>query len=245
MFNNTTTVITGAASGIGAATARQISDLGGDVVLLDIDADRGGKLAEELGQTFVKLDVTNYEAWQSAFASINPTNPLTYAFINAGIQIAPPQAPMAEYEFLNMQMDRYRNMMGVNVDGVVFGLLTLIPILKPGGSIVVTSSLAGVTPYSVDPLYSMSKHAVTGLVRSLAPTCSKHDLTINAICPGGVDTNIIPEEQRTEAAVFMDANDIAEEVVMLMETETTGKTWAKVATSKPAWVIRAPGDKER
>ncbi|MEM7098837.1 MAG: SDR family oxidoreductase [Pseudomonadota bacterium] len=244
MFNNTSSVITGAASGIGAATARQISSLGGSVVLLDIDEERGNALAEELKQTFVKLDVTNHQQWQSVVSSLDQKHPLTYAFINAGIQIAPPQAPLSEYEFLNMQMDRYRNMMGVNVDGVVFGLLTLLPELASGGSIVVTSSLAGVTPYGVDPLYSMSKHAVTGLVRSLASTCAKRDLTINAICPGGVDTNIIPEEQRTDGAVFMDANDIAEEVIMLMGTPVNGKTWAKVATNKPAWIIRAPGDKE-
>ena len=134
-------------------------------------------------------------------------------------------------------------MMGVNVDGVVFGLHALLPNMQQGGSIVVTSSLAGVTPYEVDPLYSMSKHAVSGLVRSLKTTCANKGLTINAICPGGVDTNIIPHAQRTDKAVFMAPEHIAAEVLHLFTTEENGKTWAKVSQAKPAWIIRAPGDK--
>ena len=133
--------------------------------------------------------------------------------------------------------------MGVNVDGVVFGLHALLPLLEPGAAIVVTASLAGITPYSVDPLYAMSKHAVAGLVRSLGPTLKKRDIKINAICPGGIDTAIIPEAQRTADAVFMSPEHVATEVIGLMDEEETGKTWAKVSESKPAFIIRAPGDK--
>jgi NAD(P)-dependent dehydrogenase (short-subunit alcohol dehydrogenase family) len=142
-----------------------------------------------------------------------------------------------------MQMERYRRMMGVNVDGVVFGLQTLLPILKSGASIVVTASLAGVTPYSVDPLYSMSKHAVVGLVRSLGPTLAERDIRISALCPGGIDTGIIPNEQRSPDAIFMTPENVAAEVLDLMNPAETGKTWAKVSETKPAFIIRAPGDK--
>ena len=150
---------------------------------------------------------------------------------------------MSEFSFDAMTLPRYQQLMGVNVDGVVFGLHTLLPLLQPGASIVVTASLAGVTPYAIDPLYAMSKHAVSGLVRSVAGPLAKLDLRINALCPGGIDTNIIPHEQKTAAAEFMEPAHVAEEVLNLFTTEENGKTWAKVATQKPAWIIRAPGDR--
>ena len=241
MFRDTHTVITGAASGIGAAAAELISEQGGQVTLLDIDAAAGNTVANRLQQSFNQLDVSDLNAWQSFADQL--AKPIDYLYLNAGIQIAPPDAPMSEYSFENMQLDRYRKMMGVNVDGVVFGLLAMLPKVKSGGAIVVTSSLAGITPYAVDPLYAMSKHAVSGLVRSLADSCAQRDITINAICPGGVDTHIIPEAQRTEGAVFMEPKDIASEVLTLFKGTENGKTWAKVSASKPAWIIRAPGDK--
>ena len=142
-----------------------------------------------------------------------------------------------------MTIDRYRRMMSVNVDGVVFGPQALLPLLPSGSSIVVTASLAGITPYSVDPLYAMSKHAVVGLVRSLAPTLAERDIIINAICPGGIDTAIIPDAQRSSEAKFMTPDNVAAEVIRLMDVEETGKTWAKVSESKPAFIVRAPGDK--
>ena len=120
----------------------------------------------------------------------------SYLYLNAGIQIAPPDAPMEEYAFDALTPERYRRMMGVNVDGVVYGLHTLLPMMQAHSAIVVTCSLAGVTPYSIDPLYSTSKHAVAGLVRSLGPVLAKRNIKINAICPGAVDTALIPQAQR-------------------------------------------------
>ncbi|TNF87945.1 MAG: SDR family NAD(P)-dependent oxidoreductase, partial [Gammaproteobacteria bacterium] len=106
-----------------------------------------------------------------------------------------------------------------------------------------TASLAGITPYSVDPLYTLSKHAVVGLVRSLGPTLAERGIRINAICPGGIDTAIIPDAQRTPEAVFMTPGCIADEIRHLMNVEETGKTWAKVSEEKPVFIIRAPGDR--
>ena len=165
--------------------------------------------------------------------------------LNAGIQIAPPDVPLSEYQFDAFQLDRYRRMMAVNVDGVVFGLHVLLPLLAHDSAIVVTASLAGITPYDVDPLYAMSKHAVVGLVRSLAPTLEQRGIRINALCPGGIDTGIIPDAQRVDDAVFMSPEHISEEVLRLMDVAETGKTWAKVAESKPAFIVRAPGDKPK
>lgn len=240
-------VITGAASGIGAAVSRATRQSGATVLALDVDDAGGGALAEETGSIYQHCNVAMPEDWQRVAAFITSSRdelgPPTRIHLNAGIQIAPPTAPLSEYQFDAMTLERYRRMMGVNVDGVVFGLQTLLPLLEPGAAIVVTASLAGITPYSVDPLYAMSKHAVAGLVRSLGPTLKKRDIKINAICPGGIDTAIIPEEQRTPDVAFMSPAHVATEVIRLMDEAETGKTWAKVSESKPAFIIRAPGDK--
>ena len=233
-------VVTGASSGIGRATVIRARNAGDEVIALDIDQDAGSALAAETGAKFIACDVSRSEDWHTVAAQIEPP---TRVHLNAGIQIAPPNAPLSDYQFEAMQHDRYRRMMGVNVDGVVFGLEALLPKMAGGSAIVVTASLAGITPYDIDPLYAMSKHAVVGLVRSLGPTLAKRGIRINAICPGGIDTAIIPEAQRTDKALFMTAETIAAEVDFLMTVDETGKSWAKVAEQKSVFIIRAPGDK--
>ena len=241
MANSDVWLVTGAASGLGAATVRLARSRGARVYALDINDADGEAIAAETGAEYLRCDVGDIASWDEVVARLDPVP--NRIFLNAGIQIAPPNAPLSEYRFEAFQMDRYRKMMSVNVDGVVFGLLRLLPIVEPGAAIVATSSLAGVVPYGTDPLYSMSKHAVTGIIRSLAGELAKRDITISALCPGGVDTGIIPEEQRTEGAVFMTPESLAVEVEYLMSPAETGKTWAKVAEDKPVYVIRAPGDK--
>jgi NAD(P)-dependent dehydrogenase (short-subunit alcohol dehydrogenase family) len=155
------------------------------VLALDVDDAKGSALAEETGALYRVLDVGDLDQWQQfadylASESERLGSP-TYIHLNAGIQIAPPDVPLSEYQLEAATLERYRRMMSVNVDGVVFGLQTLLPLLAPGAAIVVTASLAGVTPYAIDPLYAMSKHAVVGLVRSLAPELvqTRHSYT----CP--------------------------------------------------------------
>lgn len=242
-------IVTGAASGIGSAVTRATRQSGATVLALDIDDAAGEALANETGATYQHCNVALQEDWRQVVETLASSRkeigPPTRIHLNAGIQIAPPDAPLSEYRFEALTTERYRRMMGVNVDGVVFGLHALLPLLEPGAAIVVTASLAGITPYSVDPLYAMSKHAVAGLVRSLGPILKNRDIKINAICPGGIDTAIIPEEQRTPDAVLMSPEHVATEVIRLMTEEETGKTWAKVSEDKPAFIIRAPGDKGR
>ncbi len=238
-------IITGAVSGIGAAVTRAVTAGGAKAIALDIDDQAGAALARETGAVYQHCDVGNPEHWHNVVASLTDIGVPNRVHLNAGIQIAPPQAPLEEYQFEAMTHERYRRMMAVNVDGVVFGLEALLPVLRPGAAIVVTASLAGITPYSVDPLYAMSKHAVVGLVRSLGPTLAQRDIRINALCPGGIDTHIIPLAQRTDDAVFMTPENIAAEVLHLMDVEETGKSWAKVAEGKPVFIVRAPGDKSR
>ena len=236
-------LVTGACSGIGRAVVDAAVAAGESVLALDVNDQVGQTLAQQPGVRFEHLDVSDREAWLSLAASLSADAVPNRVHLNAGIQSAPPDAPLAEYTLEAATLENYRRMMGVNVDGVVFGLQALLPKLTDGTSIVVTGSLAGVVPYAVDPLYSLSKHAVTGLVRSMGEPLAARGIRINALCPGGIDTAIIPLEQRVPAAVFMTPQHVAEEVRSLMEKSETGKTWAKVAQSKPIFVIRAPGDR--
>jgi len=238
-------LITGAASGIGAAVTKAVTAVGHKALALDVNDEAGQALAAETGAIYRRCDVSSYADWEALVESIGRGELDTpdRVHLNAGVQIAPPNAPLSEFRFEAMTLERYRLLMGVNVDGVVFGLHTLLPVLNPGASIVVTDSLAGITPYAIDPLYAMSKHAVTGIVRSLAHPLAKRDIRINAICPGGIDTALVPDEQRRPDVEFMTPEHIAEEVMALMEKPKTGKTWAKVSEAKPIFIIRAPGDK--
>ena len=243
-FENRLFVVTGAASGIGAAVVETAVSAGADVVGLDIQDAAGKRLADDFTCRYQHCDVSCIEDWQEVAQLFHGQSGPSFLHLNAGIQIAPPDAPLTDYQLEGMTVERYRRMMGVNVDGVVFGLHAVLPLMQPGSAVVVTCSLAGITPYSVDPLYAMSKHAVTGLVRSVAPILAVRQIRLNAICPGGIDTAIIPEAQRTEDARFMKPQTIADDVMFLMSVEESGKTWARVSAEKPPFIVRAPGDKE-
>jgi len=249
-------IVTGAASGIGAAMVRAGMARGAQVLALDVQDAEQALAEQSAGSTgelsYMRCDVSNPTDWESVAEQVKTLGVPSKIHLNAGIQIAPPEAPLADYEFEAMELDRYRLMMGVNVDGVVFGLKALLPLCQSGSAIVVTSSLAGITPYSIDPLYSMSKHAVSGLVRSLGPTLAERGIKINAICPGGIDTAIIPHAQRklmpgdenpVDTGRLMTPEHVAEEVMHLMTVAETGKTWAKLRADKPVYIIRAPGDR--
>lgn len=229
-------MITGSNSGVGFATAERCFNEGASIIGLDLSAPP----SNDPRRMHQSVDVSSRSSWQE-FAEQLDDNSIDHLHLNAGVQSAAPEAALADYQFGNLDIERYQKMMGVNVDGVVLGLHFLLPKLKPGGSIVVTGSLAGITPYDVDPLYSMSKHAVTGLVRSLRSELEDRQLKINALCPGGIDTNLIPHEQRVAAAEFMTPDDIAQEVIRLFTIDESGATWAKVSAAKPAWVIHPPG----
>ena len=226
---------------------------GAQVLALDIQ-DAETQLADATAAapgtlTFMRCDVSDPGDWAKVAERVGQIGTPTHIHLNAGIQIAPPDAPLNEYQFEAMQLDRYRRMMGVNVDGVVFGLQALLPLCQAGTAIVVTSSLAGITPYTVDPLYAMSKHAVSGLVRSLGPTLAKREIKINAICPGGIDTAIIPHEQRAnipadspvDTSQLMTPEHVAAEVIALDDRPRDGQDLGEAAQRQTGVHHSRPG----
>ncbi len=85
--------------------------------------------------------------------------------------------------------DVYERVVAANIGGVVLGTRTAVAAMRGrGGSIVATASMAGLVPFPPNPLYTATKHAVAGFVRAMAPTLAADSITINAVCPGIVDT---------------------------------------------------------
>ncbi|HUQ22876.1 MAG TPA: SDR family NAD(P)-dependent oxidoreductase [Gaiellaceae bacterium] len=125
-------------------------------------------------------------------------------------------------------IDDYRRILGVNVDGVVFGVQALTPRMSPGSVFVVTASLAGLMPMESDPLYVLTKHAVVGYARSMAPVLEPRGIRINLVCPGIVRTPMTePAQASLDAAGFplLEPAQIADAVLLAARSEETGQAW--------------------
>ena len=125
-------------------------------------------------------------------------------------------------------IDDYRRILAVNVDGVVFGVQALTPRMREGSVFVVTASLAGLIPMESDPLYVLTKHAVVGYARSMAPLLAPRGIRINLICPGIVRTPMTePAQADLDAAGFplMEPEQIADAVLVAARSEETGQAW--------------------
>ena len=189
-------LVTGGASGIGAGIARHWANMGNDVLITDVDDALGTALAKELGATFQHLDVTSVEQWADFTTQHKPFD---VVFLNAGVasggNIFGATNPDEVFEF---DLGNYRRVSSINIDGVVLGVAHLANAMvkNGGGDIVVTASMAGLFPIQADPIYGLTKHAVLGFVKSLAPTLIEHTVCLSAICPFFVDTPLVNAESQ-------------------------------------------------
>jgi NAD(P)-dependent dehydrogenase (short-subunit alcohol dehydrogenase family) len=225
-------LVTGGASGIGAATARRFAATGGRVVVADIDEAAGQALASSIGGLFIRTDVADEEDNRRVVAAaLAEFGGLHRVHLNAGTG----GAGGAGDDF---DLSGYRRTVAVNLDGTMFGLRAALPALaaQGGGAVVVTASLAGLGPATFDPVYSATKHAIVGLVRSLAPAWSGAGVTINAICPGFVDTPMITGLQPMIASgglAVATADEVAAAVESLASSGVTGEAWTVQAGTPP------------
>jgi NAD(P)-dependent dehydrogenase (short-subunit alcohol dehydrogenase family) len=225
-------LITGGAGGIGAAVARRFAAAGADVVVADIDEAGGTAVATEVGGLFVPTDVSKPDDnFAAVAAAISAYGRLDLVHLNAGTG----GAGGAGDDF---DVERYRRTVAVNLDGTMFGLRAALPAVAAsgGGAVVVTASLAGIAPATFDPVYSATKHAIVGLVRSLAPAWSDADVTLNAICPGFVQTTMIaglrPMLENGGLAIA-DPDEVAAAVDALASSGVTGQAWTVQAGTPP------------
>jgi NAD(P)-dependent dehydrogenase (short-subunit alcohol dehydrogenase family) len=218
-------LVTGAASGIGRATAERLAAEGATVGVVDVTDDAGREVAEAVGGVFHRADVGDPDEIEAAFATCaRELGGVDIAFLNAGIAIG-----HADIETL--PDDLYRQIMRVNVDGVVYGARAAVPAMerRGGGAIVATSSLAGLIPFPPDPVYDLTKHAVVGFIRSIAPALSAKGITANTVNPGMTDTSIMGEDARRmlRQANFplMPPSQIADAVLRIVTSGRTGECW--------------------
>jgi NAD(P)-dependent dehydrogenase (short-subunit alcohol dehydrogenase family) len=164
------------------------------------------------------FDVTDPAAWERVEA-------VDLALLNAGILTA-------HTDLLELGVDDYRRAVSVNVDGVVLGVQRLARVMS-GGTIVVTASLAGLVGMPLDPIYSLTKHAVVGFVRSIAPRIAP--IRINAICPGIADTAML--DMHDQRATFAAAG-----FPLLTPAEVAGAMWLAATSegSGECWFVQ-PG----
>jgi NAD(P)-dependent dehydrogenase (short-subunit alcohol dehydrogenase family) len=195
-----TALVTGAAGGIGRAIVARLEREGVEVQAVDL-ADG--------------FDVTDPRAWESV-------ERVELACLNAGV-VTDTAA------ITDLSDDEYRRVVSVNVDGVVWGVRRLARVMGEGDVIVVTASLAGLTGVEGDPIYALTKHAVVGLVRSVAPQLAERGIRINAVCPGFADTPMVAGDLRTslESAGFplLHPDDVAEAVALAARSEGSGEAW--------------------
>jgi NAD(P)-dependent dehydrogenase (short-subunit alcohol dehydrogenase family) len=231
-------VVTGAASGIGAAVARRFGGLGARVVVADVDAAGGGAVAKEVGGLFVRTDTTK-EADNLALvaAAVRAYGGLDLVHLNAGVGDG---GGFGEEDY---DTERQHRVLAVNLHGVMFGLRAALPALAAhgGGSLVVTSSMAGIGAATFDPVYTATKHAVVGLVRALAPTWQQRGVRINAVCPGFVRTPILPsgvlDHLAAEGLAVAEPAEIAASVAGIVAGGETGRAYVLQAGRAPEPVV--------
>jgi NADP-dependent 3-hydroxy acid dehydrogenase YdfG len=203
-------VITGASTGIGAATARRAAEFGYRLVLAARSEDKLADLAQELGgddrALAVRCDVTDWDDQQALVATtLDRFGRMDAYFANAGFG--------AKRGFLEESVEHWRSMIDTNVLGAALSIRASLPHFRERnrGHLILTSSIAGrrALPGS---LYSATKHAVTAMGEALRQEISDTDIKVTLIEPGAVDTPFF--ENRPSGA--LEADDIARAVMFAL-----------------------------
>ncbi len=200
-------LVTGGEGGLGRAMRAKLEREGYEVESLDLVNG---------------FDVSDSAAWERVEA-------VDLACLNAGILTA-------ETDLTKLTDDQYRRAIAVNVDGVVYGVRRLARVME-SGTIVATASLAGLVGMPLDSIYSLTKHAVVGFVRSIAPQIDP--IKVNAVCPGIADTPMLDlhEQRGTFAAAgfpLLRPEDVAEAMWLAATSEGTGECWFVQPGREPA-----------
>ena len=176
-------VITGGASGIGAAFVRAFAENGSRVAFLDIQAEAGAALAAELGQMFVACDLTDSAALRGALGSVRAALGPAAVLVNNA-------ANDQRYEFAAMTAEEFDRTIAVNLRHVVFAAQAVVPQMQElgYGSIVNMSSVAWMRGIPGLEAYAAAKAAIVGFTNSLARRVGSSRIRVNAIAPGMVLT---------------------------------------------------------
>jgi len=231
-LDNKVCIITGAAGALGSATAAVMAREGARLVLADRDGDALGAVLPDLGAERVRRVVSDVATRAGneaiAAAAMDAWGRVDVFFGNAGIEgIGTFMGAYPE--------DTYDAVMQVNVKSLFLGLQAVVPAMGRGGSIILTSSIAGLAGMPQNIAYTAAKHAVVGLMRSSAKELGSRGIRANTIHPGYVETPMLrrligqrPDPAAAEAAMlaqvklgaFVTPEDIAHAVLFLASDES-------------------------
>jgi len=226
-------IITGGATGIGAAMVRAFAARGDRVSFLDVDAAAGTALAAELGEriTFLECDLLDLAALRAAIEEAGRSQGNAHVLVNSA-------ARDHRQEFEQVTADEYAWMMDVNFRHVFFASQAVLPQLRAngGGAIVNMSSMVWINGGPDLPIYAAAKAAIVGLTNSLARKLGPLNIRVNAIAPGLVLTDRqralwFPTEEKISAIRARQAiprmltpDDIARAVLFLSGEDSLGIT---------------------
>lgn len=187
-FQGKVSIVTGGASGIGAAFVRRVHGEGGSVMIADLDTAKGAALAAELGDraAFRAVDVADADALVAlAQATVDQFGGIDILYNNAGIGnfgLTP-----------DMPVEQWRRCLAVNLDAVFYGCRAVIPHMRArgGGAIVNTASASGLAADYGFTAYNAAKAGVINYTRCLAIDHARDGIRANSVCPGPVDTPIL------------------------------------------------------
>ena len=186
-----TAVVTGGGSGIGLATATRMASEGARLVIADVDADAGKRAADEVGGTFVQVDVTSEVDVERLFrTAVETYGSLDIAFNNAGI------SPPDDDSILETGIDVWRRVQEVNLTSVYLCCKYAIPHMQRQGrgSIINTASFVAVMGAATSQIsYTASKGGVLAMSRELGVQFAREGIRVNALCPGPVNTPLLQE----------------------------------------------------
>lgn len=178
-FSGKVALVTGAASGIGAASARWLAARGAALLLVDRNGDGLDRLSVEGDARRVVGDISDPDLWRRIESEAGP---IDYALINAGITTG---GALAETDF-----EEWRRVMAINLDGAFLSLRAALRLARDRGSLVLTASVTGMKGEVGTGTYGASKAAVIQLAKVAAKEGAARGIRVNAIAPGGVDTPI-------------------------------------------------------
>ncbi|MFO1143774.1 MAG: SDR family NAD(P)-dependent oxidoreductase [Amaricoccus sp.] len=186
-FAGKVAIVTGGASGIGAACARQLAAEGAKVVVADLHAEPAAKVADEIGGKPFALDVADAGRVEAMVAFAEKEFGARHLAVNnAGI--GGPPAPVGEYP-----LDGWRQVIDVNLNSVFYCMRYEIPAMERagGGAIVHMSSILGSAGFPNAPAYVAAKHGVVGLTQEASLTYAARGIRINAVGPAFIDTPLL------------------------------------------------------
>jgi len=223
-LRNKTVLITGGASGLGAAQARLFVAEGASVVIGDVAVEKGEALAAELGDSavFAPLDVRDHDQWVAVVATASDTFGQVDGLVNnAGILLMHSVESATETD--------YRRVIDINQVGTFLGMQAVVPALRAagGGSIVNMSSIAGLSGAPGLISYVASKWAVRGMSKAAARELAAHGIRVNSVHPGSIATPMVSEQDGAAIAESVplgrqgDPLDVAKLALFLLSDDSS------------------------